>query len=271
MTATTFIRAASHRAASHKGALDAAMAGFAALAVGFVAFAMPGAMFEELVSASGLPSLVTAAQPPLGATARLSVVAAAALISFAALFLVLRALGRPARPRPRPDMAEFDVADPPRLRRADSHPDAPARHPLLAGRDLGEPEIPELLEEWSEDDPDLTPDGVDGVDTVDELPVEWPIDDPALTLEESNPAEELPADQPSPHISFRDSVLKPDPSDDSIAALVARFERGLSRRSVPEADGFPVEAAPRQPAAPEADDRLQSAIESLQRFSRNQD
>src|SRR5690349_9670940 len=118
-------------------AFDAGLAALAAVSAGFLAFAMPESLFSSLVETSRLPEFVPAAQPPLGETARLAAAGAALLVAFAATWAVLAALGRrPARRKPETEAAMG--AEAPRLRRADAHPDAPARRPLLA-RDLGEP------------------------------------------------------------------------------------------------------------------------------------
>lgn len=121
-----------------KFSLDMPMAGLAAMSVAFVVWAMPDAFFAGAVSLTGLPALVPAAAPPLGDTARIGVALVAALATFAAVWLVLRALGDPGRirrvARPHPEMAGA-----PKLRRADVHPDAPPRRPLFARHELGTP------------------------------------------------------------------------------------------------------------------------------------
>lgn len=97
---------------------------------------MPAAVLEDLVVDSGIASLITAAQPPLGITAHLTIAFLVAIvvggISWFALFLLIGArvvmVGRDAR--------DDGV---PILRRADAHPDAPARRPVFAHRDLGTP------------------------------------------------------------------------------------------------------------------------------------
>jgi len=118
------------------GLLDLGMAALAAGSVAFVTFAMPDDIFSGLVSASGLPSAIPAAQPPLGATARMAAIGLAAGATFLLVWSLLRALGKPKGPKRARGSVEVP-ADPPRLRRADAHPDAPSRHPILAGRDLG--------------------------------------------------------------------------------------------------------------------------------------
>ncbi|MET0309845.1 MAG: hypothetical protein ABW023_14150, partial [Sphingomonas sp.] len=118
------------------------IAPLAALVLGALAAlgvaAMPASGLESLVMDSGLPSVIPAAEPPLGLTAR----AAVALLTggFAAIFTWLAAfilvgtrsvtLGRGAKAL---NIFHDDVPAPV-LRRADAHPDAPPRPPLLATR-----------------------------------------------------------------------------------------------------------------------------------------
>jgi len=103
---------------------------------GLMFLLMPTAVLEDLVVDSGIASLVTAAQPPLGITAHFAIAFLVALavggVSWFGLFLLIGTrmvvIGRNAR--------EDGV---PVLRRADAHPDAPPRRPVFANRDLGTP------------------------------------------------------------------------------------------------------------------------------------
>jgi hypothetical protein len=149
---------------NQSSALDVPMAALTALAVGFVAFAMPDALFTDMIVASGLPSMLPAAQPPLGMTARSGIAVPAAFGVFLATWLLLRSLNG-AKPRPRREAGEIDAA-PLRLRRADAHPDAPSRPPLIAGLELGEPEPaeeeaelwePEIEADYVAEDPAESP------------------------------------------------------------------------------------------------------------------
>ncbi|WP_213980548.1 hypothetical protein [Sphingomonas sp. dw_22] len=102
--------------------------------------AMPVAGLESLVMGSGLPAVLPAAEPPLGLTAR----AAMALLTggFAAIFTWLAAfilIGTRSVTLGRAPEASDEELPMPVLRRADAHPDAPPRPPLLATRDLGTP------------------------------------------------------------------------------------------------------------------------------------
>jgi hypothetical protein len=120
------------------GAFDFALAGFAGAAFAFAAFAMPDWRLTQIVLATSLPSVFPPAEPPLGFTARTGFALLIGFLAFAGSFALLRLAGRaPVRRR-----ASSDADAPPapiRLRRADAHPDAPPRRPLIA-RDLGEPE-----------------------------------------------------------------------------------------------------------------------------------
>ncbi|NYT43051.1 hypothetical protein HZY97_19915 [Sphingomonas sp. R-74633] len=111
--------------------------GLAALGVAMI----PVPALEALVMDSGLPSVLSMAEPPLGMTARIAVALGSG--AFVGAFMWLSAfillgsrgltIGGDAEPV---DSEEVAV---PVLRRADAHPDAPPRPPLLATRDLGRP------------------------------------------------------------------------------------------------------------------------------------
>ena len=99
---------------------------------------MPDSMLEDFVIDSGVAAVVPAAEPPLGDTARAVLImvggGGAALISWFALFLILGARAIVIQRSSEPYGEHMPV-----LRRADAHPDAPARRPLFANRELGTP------------------------------------------------------------------------------------------------------------------------------------
>lgn len=227
-----------------RNALDLPVAALAALAAIFVAFVLPGDILADMIGASGLPSLVPAAEPPLGLTARIAIGAAGALATFGLVIVLLRLLDRSGldAPRaPRPAASEDGV---PRLRRRDAHPDAPVRRPISAARDFGEPAPPvrprDATPAWlAEPDP---------AEAASPAPEPTPVPEPA--------AIEAPVAEPAVE------------SASSLPELMERLERGLARRA-----GRPAAAAPHAPPQvfPEAgDDRLQSAIDSLQRLAARQ-
>lgn len=117
----------------------ASIAAFAAAAVIAAALLLvPARLLEAAVVASGLPALIPAAEPPLGHTARLALAIVGGTGGGAATWFAIAALLAGPLPRLRP-LAGTQPLLAPILRRADAHPDAPARAPLRAARDLGAP------------------------------------------------------------------------------------------------------------------------------------
>jgi len=128
----------------------------AGLAVVLVALLIPVGMLEDIVWNSGIAALVPAAAPPLGNTARalLALIGGGivAAVSWSGLFLLFgpggwlepsatpRSTAAPAAGASKSTVA-WDDDRAPTLRRADAHPDAPARRPLMA-KDLGVPMPP---------------------------------------------------------------------------------------------------------------------------------
>ncbi|MEI9849676.1 MAG: hypothetical protein WDN24_01140 [Sphingomonas sp.] len=114
---------------------------------------VPVPVLEGLVSDSGIAAIVAAAEPPLGTTARLVVAGGAgamtALFSWLALFVLLGTRGLTIGRSEAAPAAE--AIHTPVIRRADAHPDAPPRAPLLATRDLGTPFLEVLARTRSSD------------------------------------------------------------------------------------------------------------------------
>jgi hypothetical protein len=114
----------------------AVLGGAAAMAC----FLLPVPMLEALMMDSGLPAVLSAAAPPLGFNARVAIALGAGgllgVFSWLALFILLGSRGLTIG---KAKAANDDAVPTPVLRRADAHPDAPARAPLLATRDLGTP------------------------------------------------------------------------------------------------------------------------------------
>jgi hypothetical protein len=149
----------------------------AAVGGGVAGALLPVDLLEWASQASGLSALVAAAAPPLGETARLGFagLAGAASAGGAALlspwkrprarrtteephmsFMASKFAGFFRRGGKQPALAEAgtetEVAEPvlelaPFVRRADAHPDAPPRAPLVVSRDLGGETAPLMEEE----------------------------------------------------------------------------------------------------------------------------
>lgn len=244
-----------------EGGFDKPIAALAGGAAAALVVLMPVDVLQNLVIDSGLPSLLAAAEPPLGMKARLLIAAVAAVLASGAVYGVMRMLGRkPSRPTrwgAVEDEMPFEPA--PRMRRRDLHPDAPMPAPISALRDLGDPEgarnaeAPLIL---TEPLPEPEPE-------VEEL---------VLSEAEALP-EPVPAPAPAPVEPPRASA-----EGETIAELLARLERALEKKPVPQWLERPEPAQPHQEAQPSPvaaneeavepmDARLRFALENLKRFA----
>ncbi|MDV3455618.1 hypothetical protein RZN05_01375 [Sphingomonas sp. HF-S4] len=196
------------------------VAGVLGGAVALGALVVPAPMLEGLVMASGLPAIVAAAEPPLGFTARalfgLGAGGSVAAFGWFALSILLgtRAITDDER------APESDAVRAPVLRRADAHPDAPPRPPLLATRDLGRPfdargpladvvnVAPALVETVPAEKPlplgarDPAPEAVRGV------PLAPQVDEPVEPIEQP-----LPRDLDQPLAAFDPAAMPEVPLD----------------------------------------------------------
>lgn len=139
----------------------------------------PNPWFEAFIIETGLPSILTAAEPPLGARARIVFALIAALIVTIGAWAALTAiLGRKSQSRPEEQYGYAqDEKGHERVRirrRADSHPDAPYRRPIMAGDEMGVPLdlVAVAPEEASESDDEFdTLDLGEGAEIVEQDPV----------------------------------------------------------------------------------------------------
>lgn len=216
----------------------------------------PAATLETAVMASGLPAVLPAAAPPLGLTARAALLFIAAC-GIAGLGWALVQIGILER-LPFADSAEVDAFDPPAIRRADAHPDAPARAPVRAARDLGEPFAGEHAAEPGDDEiaipADLdTPLAAFDAASVRPIPLLAQRRAPLATGErivtfeltpatrphiaaapavDIQPAPEMPVEAPPvapPEVLAEPPIAAPE-TEATIHALLARLERGVERR-----------------------------------------
>lgn len=172
----------------------------------------PGDLLEDLIVQSGLPAILPAAEPPLGATARLGLALVGAggtgLISWLLLFLMVgsRAIGWPG--------AAATINDPmvPVLRRADAHPDAPPRRPLFASKDLGTPFL-EVLATESVADPDVSTPACEQMAEFD------------LPLPDERPPVAIPDDLDQPLAAFDPDAIPQTPLEPPVSPRATPFER----------------------------------------------
>jgi len=158
---------------------------------------IPTGLLEDLVIDSGIAAVIPAAEPPLGVTARAVLILAAgggtAVIAWFGLFLLLG--DRTIVVQKSGSVEGDEVA--PVLRRADAHPDAPARRPLSANRELGTP----FLEVRAHRPVHARADDAEIDSDVDELPVEEPVE------------RNLPADLDMPLAAYDPRAIREEPID----------------------------------------------------------
>lgn len=152
-----------------------AMALVGGIAAALVVATLPSVYLEKIIGMTGIAEIVPAAAPPLGNTAKSLLAIFAGLVSTSIIFFFLHRKGgadmglairklanweeekaeweeRKVKPKkskfslkkllqkPKKKKGEVkDLSDLPNLREKDSHPDAPARQPIFAEKDLGAP------------------------------------------------------------------------------------------------------------------------------------
>lgn len=263
-----------------------------AVSVGVVAalviLSMPVGLIETVTASIGLGEVLPAAAPPLGFTARLLVAGFGAIMTMGLIWSLRReqaapsAVGKTGRDESVQGVSRMGFALSklswlargrertrsgrriPALRRADAHPDAPARAPIFASRDFGGSSI------FADSDP------VDDDIAAAEMSEDASISPAALLTDMANRAEPVDAEF--------DEIVPPAASDGpearvaavstlSIAELTARLEQGLAQRTrMPRrlssamviADMPPESPVPvRESVEEDVDEALRSALGTL--------
>lgn len=221
-------------------AITMAMAG--AIVAAVAAMFVPAAMLEGFTGATGLSELLPAAAAPLGDTARAMIAFGAGAFTLAVLAAILLRQGsvanaaeavptaldddmqgqtfkdrlaRIALPKMPWSKGEDDItelADLPKLRNGDSHPDAPARRPLSAHQDLPAIDLEEVAVDVA------GPEDVVEIETAQAIPVTISPNDP---VEISAP--EVPPSIPAPPMTQAD--IQP-----TLAEMVAQLEAAVAER-----------------------------------------
>ena len=214
----------------------------AGLAFALILLAMPVGLIETIVASSGLSEALPAAAPPLGLKARLLVAGFGALMAmgFVGFNAAPVPMKKDRRSRSVSGVSEMGFALPklnwlsrgrtsgasrisrPLMRRADAHPDAPARAPIFASRDFGGLEIfprigPARGEQFESDQPEAEAMILPGAPTPEETSDSDVIE-----------AVSVIASDPTPATLSND--IPPAPGLPSLAELTARFEKGLTDR-----------------------------------------
>ena len=214
----------------------------AGIAVGMILLTMPTGLVETIVASSGLSEAMPAAAPPLGLKARLLLAGFGALMAtgFACLGAAPVPMKKDRRRHSVTGVSDMGFALPklnwlsrgratgasrisrPLARRADAHPDAPARTPIFASRDFGGLEIFPRIAPARGEQPELPE-----------------VEEQAIIQPGPSYFEEAGQDEPT-YAEFED-IAPPAPVETtrteapvsampSLAELTARFERGLAER-----------------------------------------
>jgi len=223
-------------------ALALAMAGATVAAV--VTMFVPVAMLETITGATGLSELVPAAAAPLGDTARALIAFGAGVLTLAVLALLLlrhdrssqqlsveaapgafeevpeassfkdrlARIAMPKMPWSKSDDDITELADLPKLRNGDSHPDAPPRRPLSAQQDLPVFDLSEI--------------GVAG--GADEKPVS--ADSDRLESLEGLPLQASGEPQPMVEVAASTASKTPSEVEPTLAEMVAQLEAAVAER-----------------------------------------
>jgi hypothetical protein len=231
-------------------AFNGGLAAFAAGAAGFAVFAMPDALFDRLASLVGLAGLDTGLRPVIAT--------AVGAMVFLPVMMLLRVFDRPSATTPH--VVEGEVEEDwtaPRLRRADTHPDAPAPRPLLAGKDLGEPveDIPAIDHGEPASDADPAPTEVEEPAPLKRILMRTSLTLPEPTGPVSPVREKSRAEPPEePHETFETPASEAIESEQPVAE-VRQEEPGQEepiQEEQPPEEYAPVESAHEESALPEA-------------------
>ncbi len=202
-------------------------AGVAAILVG----ATPYWLFVRAVAASGIPSVVPAASPPLGDTARLVAMAVVALGVGSVAYGVALVIERAMRPSARQEKARGVEMTPGTMHDASAAPDSLRRSPLFADRELGAPLMSDAAFEHARDELilDAPLAEVDGI-SPDTVVFAEPVSEIAHDVATAHvvPLEAIESNEPQqmPGQTTKAAPVEMLP----IAALMARLEDAIAAR-----------------------------------------
>jgi hypothetical protein len=224
---------------------------------GFIALTAPVQLFHQIPMAGDM-----------GVTGRAIVAVLLAAVAGGAGYVAMR---KPVKTEPAPVDPFADVPEEERpsgmpaerfarFRRADMHPDAPPREPIIASRDLGEPFMdvatpapvvepePQADQQWW---PDASIPDADYVEVPEVMVARTtePVDAPEIA--------EIPVEEPKLAWPVEPAVTEPHVGKTSISAMMDRLSTGLERRA---------SAPPRDPTP-----ALRDALAELNRLAERRD
>jgi len=206
--------------------------------------------------------------PPVGNGGRLALAVGMAMIAALLAGLIALVIAKPAvrgndslnrrvsARAKRQAKAEAEAVLP--RRRADMHPDDALRPPIRAGRDLPAGGLGPLV----------APDVDEAADELDLMLMDVAVEEDELILADLAPIDYAADDEDAPWLQPAEIArpAKSGPVDNSLGAMVARFEAGLAQRRQAAATAPPVAAANEDVEQP--DFALEAALSTLQRMTR---
>jgi hypothetical protein len=212
-----------------------------ALAVAFFFVAMPSDVFERLVSASGLPQVIPAAQPPLSDVTRMIVGALGGSLAGMAVILFFLLIEREPEQKPesvRPFFAneELELAEPMPVMTAKPLDFTPIRaEAITVPFEVVETSVVSAVEEPKDEPIFLDFRAIRAANQrAEEAPLDlsqWTVAEPEAAPAAKQATMPSPASVITPEVTLR-PISSPDRrvEEESIAALMKRLETGLDRR-----------------------------------------
>ncbi len=279
------------------------LAAVGGIAAALVIATVPAVFLEKIIGITGLSEIVSAAAPPLGNTAKALIAIVAGAVSASIIYIFLnreegsgmglalpkfsvsdddnvedagkskfalpkfslkKLLQKPMKKSSAKDSKIMDLADLPKLREADAHPDAPARRPIFAETDLGSP-LASKIKPFEESKTAQEVAAAPNATAPQPAPAPF-IAEKSLSVQAEDVAAIAPAAQPvvqepSPQVvaapaeQIEVDEHKEDMSNLSIAQLAERLESGLTHlKNLEAAKQAPVAMQPIAPPAPVAED-----------------
>ncbi|UZW55221.1 hypothetical protein NUH86_17405 [Sphingobium sp. JS3065] len=223
-----------------------------ALGTGLLLFSLPVGLVETVVASSGLSEAIPAAAPPLGLTARLMLAGFGAVMTMGLIGVrqrekrvALLTHDKEGRGNGAAGVSKMGFAlsklnwlsrdrgkSGPALRRADAHPDAPARPPIFASRDFGGLDIfARTAPGREEGKADVAPAAAPPVGlSIPGMPDEMTEESDFARLQRAFSPESVDTD-PEEIVASAQPQAAPAPvAHLSLAELTQRLERGLAQR-----------------------------------------
>ncbi|EPR17050.1 hypothetical protein M527_18435 [Sphingobium indicum IP26] len=258
-----------------------------ALGAGLLLFSLPVGLVETVVASSGLSEAVPAAAPPLGLKARLLLAGFGAAMALGLIWagqrekrVALLTHDKQGRGNGAAGVSEMGFAlsklnwlsrdrrkSGPALRRADAHPDAPARSPIFASRDFGGLDIFARTAPGREDGkaqaPVEAPASVPGGLSIPGAPERLPEETAFARLQRAFAPETADAEPQQAAQPARSERTSAPTAHLSLSELTQRLEQGLAQRKRMGRPASVLADMPVEPAVPVRDQVEQGVDEAL--------